>query len=184
MTHVGKRIHGRLYIEAITAAYTPQRLIGHSVRLRLRVLLRRAVREHITLHIAAIDLDDSGTVLLQLNSLQEPHPHAIAAYKIPYVLGPLKPHLADYRVTTTRQIFHRMDAILSPLNPQWPYYRAVTAWEESRGLLGQPDQPKSIGYREEWERWIQQHMPLTEYEQNIARIAREHTARRALYEVP
>ena len=68
---------------------------------------------------------------MKMNSLEVPHPYVVDALKVDL--------LNNMRVSNgklNKQIYHRLDAILDPMDKNYEFHKKVTEHEERIGALG------------------------------------------------
>lgn len=171
----GKRVGCQVYVdpEAISAKCSNLRQAELELYWRALQLLKKRLTNGRTKHFPhqVVHIGPSSVRFLQLSSLCEPHPHAINALKIYVDTG------TWVRFKGRRQIFHRMDTIIHPLNPVYPFHRAVTQLEEEQELIGPNASMKSFGSMHKWNGWIHNRVGLIRYEQSIKQLRREYLER-------
>jgi hypothetical protein len=82
---------------------------------------------------------------LKMSSLEDPHPHVVESLKVD-TEGNVR------QGKTNKQIYHRLETMVSPDHYTYPFHKAVTEWEESEGLLNFDGKYPSGSYR----RWLEQ----------------------------
>jgi hypothetical protein len=153
---IGKRIGSVLYI-GYGAIITGQS--GLQPALIQRVKTGAAfLPTDFRLDVVCVETRTGFMRFLQLNDLTLPHPYVEKSLVLP---AEETHHLYPGRIQ--RQIYHRLDSILHPEHPRYPFYRAVTQFEEAHGLLGTPNVPRGIGYPKVWQAWVSSHMPWVAY---------------------
>jgi hypothetical protein len=166
MTALGKKVGSTLYIGYLPILLGVSQLPYETVRDVRRG--RHQLPDDFRLDLVCIERT-RRIRYIQLSSLVEPHPHAVKAFTFCPIELRAKIELGRCR----GQIYHRLDTILTPHHLRYPYYKAVTQFEECSGLLG-PQAPAGIGSRRVWDQWVEQHMPLSTYKRVMDDILFAH----------
>ena len=87
---------------------------------------------------------------LKMSSLEEAHPHVVDSTVVSTATNSYS------KGKTNGQLYHRMDTMVDPEHPSYPFHQAVTAWEEKHGLIGEGAPISKIGSKAEWHRWIEE----------------------------
>lgn len=119
------------------------------------------------LHVICVENNGLRYRYLELDSLYKPHPAVVRSF-----IWRSGQNRLDNGVCRGN-IYHRMDTILHPEHPRYAFYKAVTDYEVTCGLLG-PDAPRSIGIPRIWRKWVEQHMSWEIYTQQLVALTQSY----------
>lgn len=91
---------------------------------------------------------------LKMSDLEDPHPVVEESLKV-------SPDGVKVRGKIGNQIYHRLETMVDPEHYTYPFHKAVTEWEETRGLLRFDGKPPSGSYNA-WLRQIYEKTGLQE----------------------
>lgn len=166
MTKVGKRVGRSVYVGygAVVS--------GQSVLTDEQVVTVKEgaawLPEDFRLHLVCVENNGTRCRYIELDSLYAPHPVATRSF----IWQEGKKQLD--KGVCRGNIYHRMDSILHPEHPRYPFYKAVTEYEVTHGLLGS-DAPKGIGILRIWRAWVAQHMPWEDFTRDLFFIQTQHS---------
>jgi DNA phosphorothioation-associated putative methyltransferase len=142
---VGKHLPDAIYLHETALDTVAPELLAHLARAIEALSLGAKEWQVVKFH----KRDHKITLLEYPRFLEDAYPALMRAYTIN--LETISVRESDFRESSNPPILHRKEAFLKPEHPSAPYFREITGEGEKAGLY---DNPRSIGFRQSWERII------------------------------
>lgn len=163
---VGKRLRDGVYVHAFAIENDESNLKDKEIELYHR--RKEQLPKDFVFDFVFIG-NDNTIRFMRMNSLTVPHPHVESSYKFDSQGNMMKGRIA-------KQIYHRMETMISPSHPTYTFHKAVTDWEEANGLL-RFDGKTPSGSANIYKQQVETMMPWRDFEAGIEDIKKKFSIR-------